>query len=619
MSKKDKIQELLECHYYDTNGRKRVVPLDTLTEKARSDNLLSFFAKEILPLLNHEDAAEEFENGYCDGGGDLKCDAILKTANQVHIIQAKHLGKDKSANRNHVEEISNLFTRLANEEIIKKGSRKLKSLLNDIDYENDSFFLWFLTNVDLFPDAQSIFSQEITIPKELVEKGLSNTQIEFDYYDRDKILHCLESQTSADARNGVDVEIKSIKGSSIIQFTQSDIRSFIMVCDSEQVVKYARNRQTKSALFDFNIRNYLGSKGKNKKIKETAERAPENFYYFNNGVSAVCESAEVVDNGGKIKAHKFTIINGAQTVKTLTAVKESVVQPKLMLRITAIKNFKQKREFLENIVKFNNTQNEIRISDFRSNDPVQRSIAEYVSTLPRKEGKAFEYVFKRGSNDDLTKNSFKITMENLAKRVFEYDDDKGPFTLTAQGSLILFDSEKGYYEKIFGKPDSQPTKLFLERILGIHFLDIVLKQWVKNKKACIKNSETDESVISEKITPLSRAGIMLWSCKRLFENCKLKEHRFTDTWFLRKILDTPSLSITSPEPEIRLLNELFEYIYEAVLMSYKNSINSGLTATSWAKGVNKAVDDLNEILKQITRVNLFLINVKEAFPTIFKR
>jgi len=618
MSKKERIQDLLESHYFDINGRKNFVPLENLTEKGRSDNLLSFFAKEILPLLNHDDASEEFENGYCDGGGDLKCDAILKTAKQVHIIQAKHLGKDKSANRNHVEEISNLFVRLANEDIVKKGSKKLKSLLNDIDYENDSFCLWFLTNVDLTPDAQSIFNQEITIPKELEAKGLSNTQIEFDYYDRDKILHCLDSQTSTDARNGVDVEIKSIKGSNIIQFTQGDVKSFIMVCDSEQVVKYARNRQTKSALFDFNIRNYLGSKGKNKKIKETAEKSPDNFYYFNNGVSAVCESAEVVDNGSKIKAHKFTIINGAQTVKTLTAVKESSIQPKIMLRVTAIQNFKQKREFLENIVKFNNTQNEIRISDFRSNDPVQRSIWEYVANLPRKEGKALEYVFKRGSNEDLTRNSIKITMENLAKRVFEYNDDKGPFTLTAQGGLILFDSEKGHYENIFGKAESQPNKLFLERMFGIYFLDIILKQWVKNKKAHIKKTETNESVISEKITPLSRAGIMLWSCKKLFDNCRQREPKFNDTWFLRKILETPSLSIDSLEPEIRILDVLFEYIYEAVLQSYKSSVNSGLTATSWAKGVNKAVDDLNESLKQASRIDAFLIKIKDAFPQTFK-
>jgi len=619
MSKKERIHELLERHYYEVNGRKEIVPLENLSEKSRSDNLLSYFAKDILPLLNFEDAAEEFESGYCDGGGDLKCDAILKTANQVHIIQAKHLGKDKTVNRNHVEEISNLFIRLANNEILKKGSRKLKSLINDIDYEKDSFYLWFLTNVDLTADAQSIFSQDITIPKELAEQGLSNTQIEFDYYDRDKIIHCLDSQTSADARNGVDVEIKSIKGSNIIQFSQQDIKSFIMVCDSEQVVKYARSRATKSALFDFNIRNYLGSKGKNKKIKETAENTPENFYYFNNGVSAVCESAEVLENGEKIKAHKFTIINGAQTVKTLTSVKESAIQPKIMLRITAIQNFKQKRDFLENIVKFNNTQNEIRISDFRSNDPVQRHISDFVKKLPMKKGKSFEYVYKRGSNEDLTRNSLKITMENLAKRIFEYDDEKGPFTLTAQGGLILFDPEKGHYEKIFGKPESQPSKLNLERMFGIYFFDVILKEWVKATKDSIKKTEKDESEISDKLMPLSRAGIMLWSCKRLFENANKREPIFSDTWLLRKILDTPSLSISSIEPEIKILNVLFEYIYEAVSQSYKNSINSGLTASSWAKGVNKAVDDLNDNLKQVTRIDLFIIKLKEAFPAVFKK
>jgi hypothetical protein len=111
---------------------------------------------------------------------------------------------------------------------------------------------------------------------------------------------------------------------------------------------------------------------------------------------------------------------------------------------------------------------------------------------------------------------------------------------------------------------------------------------------------------------------MLWSCKKLFDNSRQREPKFNDTWFLRKILETPSLSIESLEPEIRILEVLFEYIYEAVLQSYKSSVNSGLTATSWAKGVNKAVDDLNESLKQTSRIDAFLIKMKDAFPQTFK-
>lgn len=43
-------------------------------------------------------------------------------------------------------------------------------------------------------------------------------------------------------------------------------------------------------LFNWNIRHYLGRKGQvNAGMAETLEKEPDNFFYFNNGISALCE------------------------------------------------------------------------------------------------------------------------------------------------------------------------------------------------------------------------------------------------------------------------------------------------------------------------------------------
>jgi hypothetical protein len=47
------------------------------------------------------------------------------------------------------------------------------------------------------------------------------------------------------------------------------------------------------------------------------------------------------------------------------------------------------QEFLYSITKFNNTQNAIKVADFRSNDKVQLDVAAKFEKLPARGGKKF--------------------------------------------------------------------------------------------------------------------------------------------------------------------------------------------------------------------------------------
>ena len=48
--------------------------------------------------------------------------------------------------------------------------------------------------------------------------------------------------------------------------------------------------QHKSSLFTLNIRNYIGDTATNKAIKKTAIDDSKEFFFFNNGISALAES-----------------------------------------------------------------------------------------------------------------------------------------------------------------------------------------------------------------------------------------------------------------------------------------------------------------------------------------
>lgn len=126
----------------------------------------------------------------------------------------------------------------------------------------------------------------------------------------------------------------------------------------------------KDDLFSGNPRNYLGAgKRKNKinlGIMDTVQEQPENFWAYNNGLTALVNDYEI-DDDNITKVHGITIINGAQSTGAIGAVeslKEDFLVP---IRFIVCSDPK----IIEEIINNNNKQNEILPSDLRSNDKQQ--------------------------------------------------------------------------------------------------------------------------------------------------------------------------------------------------------------------------------------------------------
>lgn len=79
----------------------------------------------------------------------------------------------------------------------------------------------------------------------------------------------------------------------------------------------------KERLFAKNIRQMLGATEVNDEVKRTIEEQPENFWYYNNGITIVAESIKKSMVGGNsrdigsFKASNISIVNGAQTVSVI--------------------------------------------------------------------------------------------------------------------------------------------------------------------------------------------------------------------------------------------------------------------------------------------------------------
>jgi hypothetical protein len=186
-----------------------------------------------------------------------------------------------------------------------------------------------------------------------------------------------------------------------------------------------------------NIRNYIGDTATNKAIKKTAVGLPEEFFFFNNGISALAEGIEADAKDPRIlRCKNLSIVNGAQTVRSLhkTQTDNPVAAKKaqVLVRITETQSKKttHEQEFLDSVTKYNNTQNAIKISDFRSNDKIQHDIRSKFSELPSLNGKKFSYKNKRSGSserDGKKGTDISIGMEEFTKSLyaFLYGPDDG--------------------------------------------------------------------------------------------------------------------------------------------------------------------------------------------------
>ena len=144
----------------------------------------------------------------------------------------------------------------------------------------------------------------------------------------------------------------------------------------------------KIQLLERNVRVFLSQRPKiNQGIRDTIINDPEMFCAYNNGITVVAKSAEVIETDLSVliqKVNDFQIVNGGQTTASLyhTKIKNKeidlskiMIQMKLMIINDSIDVPELKHnELLSDVLipkigLFSNSQNKISAPDLRSNDP----------------------------------------------------------------------------------------------------------------------------------------------------------------------------------------------------------------------------------------------------------
>jgi len=154
------------------------------------------------------------------------------------------------------------------------------------------------------------------------------------------------------------------------------------------------------ALVERNIRRFKGSTSVNDGLITTLKDEPQHFFYFNNGVTFLCESMSEIHprdafrQTGRFRARGLSIINGAQTVGAIA--NESITHfeahpVEVLATFVCLENAPD--SFGDRVTQYRNRQNAVDLQDFAALDEKQ---ASWKQTLAMAN---VEYIFKPGDDD----------------------------------------------------------------------------------------------------------------------------------------------------------------------------------------------------------------------------
>lgn len=220
-------------------------------------------------------------------------------------------------------------------------------------------------------------------------------------------------------------------------------------------------------LFMPNIRSFLGETEINQSIVGTLLSEPEKFWYFNNGITALCSKIRKKPLGGNthetgvFECLDVSVVNGAQTVGAIATANakspDQVAKAAVLIRFISLESCPE--DFALRVTRTTNTQNRIDSRDFVSLDTENQ---ERIRTELQLEG--IEYIYKAGYTVRDSRSSFDF-LEAIVAVACAHSELA--YTVQAKGkvSLLYEDISKAPYKALFN-PSLSSIRLW--KLVQIH-------------------------------------------------------------------------------------------------------------------------------------------------------
>ena len=379
----------------------------TVDIREQSFRSRSFAALALMNKLGLK--ADDAAKCITDGGNDDGIDAISHDENskRLYFVQSKW-----RQNTNKGMAISE-FTRF------RDGVKKIISLQWDEDNKNLHRFKGIVelalgdinTSVELiFADNSSqaiAASIRRNIDKFLKDQNKYNQ--EFISFSEFTLPLAVAAARSSIRQSDIDV-VAMLASFGVKEQPYYSVYGSISAVD---IVNWYAQHENK--LFTENIRFTIDKSGVNEAIANTAANNPDVFWYYNNGITAICDKVTKQPMGGAETEYgvfdikKISIINGAQTIGSLAKARTdgaNIDSVRVHIRFIALAGTPD--GFATSVTSANNTQNEISPIDFLAIDPNQERIRVEAGQA------GIIYTYRRGEKEPTAEKGFTVRFAAIA-------------------------------------------------------------------------------------------------------------------------------------------------------------------------------------------------------------
>ena len=404
-----------------------------------------------------------------DGANDKQIDAIVvdDDDNTVYIIQGKFIGEN-TVDAEPLREVLSSWVQLKDLVRLQENCNdKLKRRLSEVSIGlNDDYDVVFelITTGSLTAGAQSDLA---TFQADLAEAD-----------DFPASIHLLdEEELRVRYDMALDRENPSIRHSMDLEdgkYIRMDIGGTNVVISAISIKDCLKIPGIKDGtLFQKNVRQSLGINNRvNKGIRSTIFHDSKDFFFYHNGITAICKKMKFKDNG-TLNLSGFSVVNGCQSLNTILSCSEKVKtldDSYIMFRFYEI----PERDRSDKISVSTNSQSAVKPRDLRSNDKRVLSLKKlYEQKYPRG-----YFITKRGEDAPGDRDkSYVIDLVNLGKYMISWHSQRPNI---AYSETKIFDK---YFEQLF-KRDYEPDNIYALS----YWMSEVWKKWTKENPLSLNES-----------------------------------------------------------------------------------------------------------------------------------
>lgn len=459
---------------------------------------------------------------------DMGIDAyeFYEDTKELFLIQNKYYSENTKLDTNYIKNDFLLRGITALERGTYSRSEELQGIFNK--YKDDPKFTVYL-ELYITNDLESKEIEEYT--KEFNKKNPK--YIAKIYYLKDiKEKYYGEGEQN---RKQLKVRIDTVNRGTVLNIN-TEAYNLKNIIDAKYVLTpvstifeiYKKSKKEGYPIFDKNIREYLGNRGINKQIYQTLLNKEDrnNFFYYNNGITIICDKINKIKSVKNTKNDKFSpsieienpqIVNGCQTVNSIyealknsdeTKVEKEYEDTFVMVKILEIdRNNNEEEELYNNIVKYNNSQNSINEKNFVANNKLfERLQGEFedkgfLLLIKQSDKQKFKDKYKSISGlkklNDQNIKKFKLKeIKKLADMHIDLDKLLQVINAFVEGGYIAY-TKKGNMLKL-DTPEYNRAVEFMQKVTN----DVILNLYLLYKKL-----EEEKKEDENRRTPISYYAI----------------------------------------------------------------------------------------------------------------